>query len=83
MDTQIMEKLQLAQMIVDILERTTGRDKRFIYSCVEQLLSIRNDLDRKLKEAKGDAFMNEYVHMASMIDKCNHTISKYAYAEEL
>ena len=83
MDTQIMEKLRLAQMVVDILQDSNRNEKQFVLACVEQLRLVRNELDKDLKQAKGDAFMNAYTHMTSMIDKCNETISRYGYDEDL
>ena len=82
MDTQIIEKLQLAQMIINILNETKGRDNKFISSCVSQLLEVKNSLETDVRQAKDEAQQYQYMHIANIIDNCKHTITKYAYEED-
>ena len=82
MDTQIIEKMQLAGMKIDILNDSMRKQRSFSHACIQQLNSVENELANDLGKYQGETNLDQYQHIANMVDNCANTISNQTYDEE-
>ena len=77
-----MEKMTLAQMIIDILSDGIRKDRSFIHACIQQLNSVKNELANDLGKYQGETNLDQFQHKANMVDNCVSTSSNQTYDEE-